>query len=75
MNTTIKKWGNSVAARIPKEALDISNLSLNDSVEVISFPGSITLQKKTTKTWREIAQPIVNTKDWVFNREKENERL
>ena len=74
METALKKWGNSAGVRIPKEAMDNSNLSLNDSLEIITFNGGITLQKKSLKTFSDIAKPLVNTKDWKFDREEANER-
>jgi len=74
MNATLKQWGNSVGVRIPKEAMENSHLRLNDDVEIITFPGGITLQKKSKKTFRDIVRPVVNTKDWKFDREEANER-
>ena len=74
MNAALKQWGNSVGVRIPKEALESSHLRLNDDLEIITFHGGITLQKKSKKTFRDIARPIVNTKDWKFDREVANER-
>ena len=74
MNTKLKQWGNSVGVRIPKEVLESSNLRLNDDLEIIAFNGRITLQKKSKKTFSDIAKPFVNTKDWKFDREEANER-
>ena len=74
MRVTLKKWGNSVGIRIPKEALENSNLRLNDDLEIIAFNGGGTLQKKSKKTFSEIAKPLLNTKNWKFDREEANER-
>jgi len=74
MRVTLKKWGNSVGIRIPKEALENSNLRLNDDLEIIAFNGGVTLQKKSKKTFSEIAKPLLNTKNWKFDREEANER-
>ena len=74
MDTTLRQWGNSVGVRIPKEALSSSNLQLNDNLEIIVFNGGLTLQRKPRKTFSDIAKPLVNTKDWKFDREKANER-
>ena len=74
MNTTIRQWGNSVGVRIPKEALNNSNLRLNDDLEIITFNGGFTLQKKPGKKFSNIAKPLVSTKDWKFDREEANER-
>ena len=74
MNATLKQWGNSIGLRIPKEAMESSNLRLNDDLEILTFNGGITLKKKSKKTFGEIAKPLINTTDWKFDREKANER-
>ena len=74
MNATLKQWGNSVGVRIPKEAMENSNLRLNDELEIVTFNGGITLQKKSKKTFSDIAKPLINTKGWKFDREEANER-
>lgn len=74
MTATLTQWGNSIGVQIPKEAMEDSNLRLNDDLEIITFNGGITLQKKAKKTFRDIARPLVNTKDWRFDREDANER-
>jgi len=74
MEATLKQWGSSIGIRIPKEAIESSNLRLNDNLEVLTFNGGITLQKKSKKTFSDIAKPLVDTKDWKFNREEANER-
>ena len=51
MNAAIKQWGNSIGVRLPKEALESSNLRLNDDLEIITFNGGTTLQKKSKKTF------------------------
>ena len=74
MNTTLRQWGNSVGVRIPREALNNSNLQLNDELEINSFNGGLILKKKSKKTFSEIAKPLLSTKDWKFDREEANER-
>ena len=74
MNAAIKRWGNSIGVRLPKKALESSNLRLNDDLEIITFNGGITLQKKSKKTFGDIAKPLINTKGWTFDREEANER-
>ena len=74
MNTSIKQWGNSVGVRIPREALNICNLKLNDELEIIVFNGGLTLKKKTGKLFKDISMPLVKTKGWKFDREEANER-
>jgi len=74
MNSTLRKWGNSVGVRIPKEIMEKSNLSLNDEVVIISFNGGITLQAKQKKSFSDIAKPVIATQGWKFDREQANER-
>jgi len=74
MTTVLKKWGNSTGIRIPKEAMEISNIKLNDELEVIAFNGGLTLQVTGKKKFSDIAMSLINTKDWKFDREEANER-
>ena len=74
VKTTLKQWGNSIGVRIPKEALYNSNLHINDELEITAFNGGFYLQKKARKSLRDIAKPIINTKDWRFDRDEANER-
>ncbi|MCL2501340.1 MAG: AbrB/MazE/SpoVT family DNA-binding domain-containing protein [Defluviitaleaceae bacterium] len=74
MTATLKRWGNSTGVRLPKEAIEKSNLRLDDPLEVIVFQGGITLKRKDKKTFSDIAKPLINTKDWKFDREEANER-
>lgn len=43
MYTTIQKWGNSNAIRIPKTILEMTQLSENDKVELRVQDGNITI--------------------------------
>ena len=74
MNAAIKEWGNSAGVLIPREAMEKSNLRINDDLEIIIFDGGITLKKKNKKTFNDIARPIISTKNWEFDREEANER-
>jgi len=49
IQTTIQKWGNSQAIRLPRPALDAAMLQENDPVEVIAENGTITIKKATRK--------------------------
>jgi antitoxin MazE len=49
MFTTIQKWGNSKAVRIPKPILEKINLMENDSVELIAEENSIIIRKVSKK--------------------------
>lgn len=43
MQMTIKKWGNSLATRIPKAIVDSIGLRLNQTVEIEAVNGKIIL--------------------------------
>jgi len=51
MTTTIQKWGNSNAIRLPKIIMDALSLQTNDPIEIIQQDNAILL-KKTTQTRR-----------------------
>ncbi|MCL2605489.1 MAG: AbrB/MazE/SpoVT family DNA-binding domain-containing protein [Defluviitaleaceae bacterium] len=74
MTATLNRWGNSTGVRIPKEALERSVLQLGDDVEIVIINNGIALHKKTKKTLNDIIKPLINTKDWKFDREEANER-
>ena len=43
MYTTIQKWGNSQAVRIPKAALEMAELNENDKVEIQVHDGNLVI--------------------------------
>ena len=43
MYTTIQKWGNSQAVRIPKAILEKAELNENDRVEIKVVDGNVTI--------------------------------
>jgi antitoxin MazE len=43
MQVTIKKWGNSLAARLPKAIVESSQLSLNQMVDIEVIRGRVVL--------------------------------
>jgi antitoxin MazE len=45
MGTLISRWGNSLAVRIPKAALDAANLREGDSVAVTTADGAIIVRR------------------------------
>ncbi|MCK5848070.1 MAG: AbrB/MazE/SpoVT family DNA-binding domain-containing protein, partial [Caldisericia bacterium] len=49
MLSKIRKWGNSLALRIPKSVLDSALIEENDSVEFIAGKNMITIKKKNEK--------------------------
>ena len=51
MQTTIKKWGNSLALRIPKLLALDANLKLNNFVEISIDKGSIIITPISKKEY------------------------
>lgn len=53
MLTSIQKWGNSHAVRLPKALLEMINLGENDQVEILVNDGNLvivpTIKHKTLK--------------------------
>ena len=49
MISTIHKWGNSNALRIPKSILDTAAIKENDRVELSAVRDTITIQKASRK--------------------------
>ena len=49
MTTTIQKWGNSQAVRLPKPILESLLLKENDPVEIIAESDSIIIRKATRR--------------------------
>jgi len=43
MRVTIKKWGNSLATRLPKSIVESCNLHLNQAVEIDVIDGSVVI--------------------------------
>ena len=46
MTTTVQKWGNSQAIRIPKSILEALFLEENDTVELIAIDNRLVITKK-----------------------------
>jgi len=51
MKTTVKKWGNSAAVRIPASVLDAMHLHLDEVVEVREEKGRIVIEPVRQKTY------------------------
>ena len=49
MTTTIQKWGNSQAVRLPKAILEALFLQENDTVDIKAVNGSIVISKADRK--------------------------
>jgi len=72
--TSLKQWGNSIAVRIPKEAVELSRIRDTDILDVIVSNGVIVLQKQGKKKYSNIAKPLIDTTNWKFDRGEANER-
>ena len=42
----LRKWGNSLAVRIPREAAERAGLAVGDTVAVSASPGKVTVARK-----------------------------
>jgi antitoxin MazE len=51
MKTTLKKWGNSVAVRIPASVMEAADLRLDEVVEVCEEEGRIVIEPVRQKTY------------------------
>ena len=58
MEAVVSKWGNAVGISIPQEAIENSNLQLNDKLEVLFFEGGIILQKVSATKHNKINVPL-----------------
>ncbi len=47
MKSTISRWGNSLALRLPKEAIERGNLHDGDDVSIIEDRGRLILDPQT----------------------------
>ena len=52
MKTTVKKWGNSAAVRIPAPLMEAAHLHLDEAVELREEKGSIVIEPVRRKTYR-----------------------
>lgn len=72
--TTLRQWGNSWGARIPKEIMERSRIKKDDVLDVIASNGVIVLKKQGRKKFSEFARPIFDTDNIKFDREEANAR-
>jgi antitoxin component of MazEF toxin-antitoxin module len=66
MKTTVSKWGNSMALRIPKSVLEENMLHEGSQVEIISKDGKIILEpqeKKVREGWEQAAKEVHKSND------------
>ena len=79
MFTTIQKWGNSQAIRLPKTILEITGLKENDKVELKIENGNVVIVplKKHQPLANRIAEykEEYSCKEWDTGKPKGNEVL
>jgi antitoxin MazE len=51
MKTTVKKWGNSAAVRIPASVMEATHLDLDEVVDVREQAGRIVIEPVRQKTY------------------------
>jgi len=67
MTTTVQKWGNSSAIRIPKAILEDSLIKLNDEVDVIADDNKIVIRKATKRRHITLEERLKDFKgEYVF---------
>ena len=62
MLTTIQKWGNSQAIRLPKAILETASIKENEPVQILAEQGKIVIVKSKSK--REHIPLAERLKDW-----------
>jgi len=60
MTTTLQKWGNSQAIRIPKKVLTLLDLKECDTLDLVIGDGNFTLKKTTKERPKTLAQLYEN---------------
>lgn len=63
MQTTVVKWGNSQAVRLPKTLLKTANISESDTVDLLPLKNSIII-KKAEKPQRRHIPLSERIKNW-----------
>jgi len=62
MLTTIKKWGNSQAIRLPKAILETASIKENEQVQILAEQGKIVIvQSRNKRAHIPLAERL---KDW-----------
>jgi antitoxin MazE len=67
LRSTIQKWGNSQAIRLPKAILKSANLTENESVQIFAENDRIIIQKDIEKKHKTIKERFAGYNgDYVF---------
>ena len=77
MYTTIQKWGNSQAVRLPKDILEEANLQENDKVQIKVQDGNVIIipdkKRKTLKERIAEYQKDYKCNEWDSGKPSDNE--
>lgn len=73
----IAKWGNSLAVRIPTSVVKLLKLKAGDEVEIVTSHNGFEVIKDDSET--KALETIASfkgrlNKDFIFNRDEENQR-
>ena len=60
MRSTIQKWGNSQAVRLPKTILEIAQLQENESVQISAERGAIIIKKSDDAKHKTLKERLKN---------------
>jgi antitoxin MazE len=58
MQSTIQKWGNSQAVRLPKAILEIACFAENEQVQIAAEPDKIIIKKAVERKHRTLAERL-----------------
>jgi antitoxin MazE len=58
MQSTIQKWGNSQAVRLPKAMLEIARLAENERVQILAEPDKIIIKKAGERKHRTLSERL-----------------
>ena len=67
MYTTVQRWGNSNAIRLPKTILETAKLAVNERVEIIAKEGTIMIlpAKRSYNSLEELFEGYEGTYDFA----------
>ena len=67
MNTTIQKWGNSQAIRLPKVLLETASLKENEQVQVLAMENQIVIRKIVPRGRKKLKERLADFDgDYIF---------
>lgn len=67
MQSTIQKWGNSQAIRLPKSILETAQLGENEAVQIIAEPDTIIIKKSSSRKHKTLKERLAGfSGNYVF---------